>query len=1257
MKTILGLDLGSASIGWALISENESEETKIIDLGSRIIPYEGTEGRDFELGTGESKNALRTKARTIRRGYDRYQMRRNLLVNELVEHGMKPSPSLMKMNSLDLWELRSKASYSQITLQELGRIFYWLNQKRGYKSSRCESNLEKKDTDYVAEVKSRHEITKELGITIGQYFYRELKNDPNYRIKGNVFPREAYIEEFDKIWDFQKQYYPVLTEELKSSLRNYIIYYQRPLKSQKGLVSICGFESFQVTLNGKNFFVGPRVAPKSSPLFQISKIWESINNIRVSTRRGQEYILTTEQKWAIFDHLDNNDKLSQSDLMRLLGLKRNDCFINKQLSKGLQGNITKQAIRACLTGYDEYLKVINLKLEIREKNEEGFLYNRKTGEVINSKPIKYIDPDVEKQSFYQLWHTIYSINDKEECSKVLQKRFGFNKIVSDKLADIDFSKFGFGNKSAKAIRKILPYLMEGDDYSSAMSYAGYSHSDSLTSEERLNLPVLEKLIHLPKNSLRQPVVEKILNQMINVVNSVIGKYGRPQEIRIELARELKQSKEERNKTSKNINQRERENHDIAKSLEEFGLRATRNNIIKWRLYQEINEFDKKIKALCIYCGKPISITEALLGNEIDVEHIIPKSKLFDDSQSNKTLSHRHCNHDKNDRTAFDFMKSKPDIQFNDYVDRVNILFNNGVINKSKRDKFLMSEDEVPDDFIDRQLRESQYISRQARKILQSICINVWVTTGTITSELRHLWGWDDITMHLQLPKYKNLGLTETIQWESDHGKNRHNKEVINGWTKRDDQRHHAIDALTIACTKQGFIQRFNTLNASITRNLMKEVVDKSNIRFKEKLSLLERYICSQQPVTVKDVEEAVSRILISYKQGKKVTVKGTRKVGKRGNKRIVQSGILVPRGALSEESVYGKIRTQVFRKPVKFLFENPDLIFKSYIKEKVNVRLSLYNGDIREAIASLKKEPIYLDKKETVILESATCFSEEYVIRYKVDTNFDKVEKVVDKKIKEILVNRLLKFGGNPKLAFKDIQIGEKILKWYEDEGLVRPLRTVRCFTGLSAVVPLKDNEKGLHIGFVKPGNNHHIAIYVDDDGNYTEHVCTFWHAVERKMSGIPVIIENTDEIWDKILESDINNYKTKFLELLPKNGIRLVFSMQQNEMFVLGLAREDFNSSIACNDNIKISHYLYRTQKLGVRDYTFRHHLETQIIDNNDSLSSKRFYRVRSIGAFLKLTPIKVRVDLLGKISENSEGRQNNYKISSKYQDSNTER
>ncbi|MFN7015189.1 MAG: type II CRISPR RNA-guided endonuclease Cas9, partial [Bacteroidia bacterium] len=402
------------------------------------------------------------------------------------------------------------------------------------------------------------------------------------------------------------------------------------------------------------------------------------------------------------------------------------------------------------------------------------------------------------------------------------------------------------------------------------------------------------------------------------------------------ARELKQSKEERNETFKNINKIERENKDIEKILNEMGIRATRKNIIKYRLFNEINGEDKKVNGLCIYTGKTFSLSDALNGNEIDVEHIIPKSLLFDNSQNNKTLTFRWINQEKGDRTAYDYIASKGETALNEYIERVNKLYKDGIIKKAKRDKLLMPGDKIPKDFIERQLRESQYITRKSREILSRIAKNVWSTSGSVTEYLRRMWGWDDTLMNLQIQRIKeiidnplNEGITELVEWETHNGQ-KHKKEVIKDWSKRDDHRHHAIDALVVACTKQGFIQRLNTLSAKATRDELYKEVNNRKEEFRESLSLLDKYFISQRPFTTKEVEIKTSEVIVSFKPGKKVVTYGKRFSKKNGKRIKVQDHILVPRGPLSEESVYGKIKVIEKEKPLKYLFENPQLIFKPY---------------------------------------------------------------------------------------------------------------------------------------------------------------------------------------------------------------------------------------------------------------------------------------------------------------------------------------
>ncbi|MBK6934103.1 MAG: HNH endonuclease [Bacteroidales bacterium] len=283
---------------------------------------------------------------------------------------------------------------------------------------------------------------------------------------------------------------------------------------------------------------------------------------------------------------------------------------------------------------------------------------------------------------------------------------------------------------------------------------------------------------MPKNSLRQPIVEKILNQMIHVVNEIIddnnGLVSREERekgnfaIHIELARELKTSKDEKQKISSSIRRNKIENEKITSELtNKYGLTPTRKLIEKYKLYNElIPDGSNVVQPQCIYCGEFISITEALTGDAIDVDHIIPQSKLFDDSRNNKVLVH-NCNRTKGNMTAYDFMQSKGQEQFKTYLALVENLKEKKSISYKKYKYLLMSEKDIPQDFIDRDLRLSQYITRKAREICMDISKDVLVTSGTITARLRELWGYKDIISEINTELINNIELSDENKSQLD----------------------------------------------------------------------------------------------------------------------------------------------------------------------------------------------------------------------------------------------------------------------------------------------------------------------------------------------------------------------------------------------------------------------------------------------------------------------------------------------------------
>lgn len=304
------------------------------------------------------------------------------------------------------------------------------------------------------------------------------------------------------------------------------------------------------------------------------------------------------------------------------------------------------------------------------------------------------------------------------------------------------------------------------------------------------------------------------------------------------------------------------------------------------------------------------------------------------------------------------------------------------------------------------------LQKKSKEILEQICRNVWSTTGSITSYLRRLWGWDEILLNLQLKAIKEIipnpleeNITEISEFESEDGQI-HKKEVIKNWTKRLDHRHQAFDALVVACTKPGYVQRINTISAQHTREEIFEEIKNQSKELRQKLTLLDKYLILQKPIRTNEVEQKGSEILVSFKPVKKVATYGKRYIIKNGKRIVIQNKIIFHRGPLSEESIYGKIKKLDFNKPLKYLFENPHLIFKDYIKNIIKERLALFNGgDVSKALRSVKNDPIYLDSEKNIELKYATCFKEEYVIKYPIQSlNKEDVNFIVDKKVKELKI-------------------------------------------------------------------------------------------------------------------------------------------------------------------------------------------------------------------------------------------------------------
>ena len=916
---------------------------------------------------------------------------------------------------------------------------------------------------------------------------------------------------------------------------------------------------------------------------------------------------------SAFSTLNTHEKMSEKDLLKLLGLTADDGFkSDKALGKGIQGNVTRCRIEKALGDFPgkEALLAFDLTEEIPSGDAKA---DKETGEVIPR-----ISEGCYTQPLYMLWHTLYSINDKDELFKVLSEKFGIDDLeILNNLYALDFVKAGYAKKSSKFIRKLIPLLRKGYQYSDACAALDVNHSNSLTKEENDNRHLQSRLSPILKGELRQPVVEKILNQTINVVNAIIDEYGEIDEVRIELARELKRDKEGREKMAQNMSKLERENKQLAEEIAGLNILPTRRRIQKLKMLKETGN-------RCMYCNSPITPYRFIEGHGYDIEHIIPRSRLFDDSFNNKVCACRDCNAAKGAMTAYDFMKGRTEQEFNSYIDRVDELYKANKISRTKRDRLMTSGAEIPEDFIERDLRETQYITKKAMEIMRSAIRNVYASSGMVTDFFKHAWGYDTILHDINLPRYEAADLTEDVEYES-HGQT-HIAHRIKDWSKRKDHRHHALDALVVALTRQGYIQRLNTLNGKGQSNQSEEWLG------------LDKWASQRPHILRSRVIDALESVAVSFKSGKKLTTPGKRYIRKNGKRVCVQTGITVPRAPLHKETVYGRIRVSDGEKKLKFALENLNRIVNPTLRNQIEVRLKHFDGDKARTLKDLKKNPLTFNGK---IVETVECFREERVVRYSIESiTFNDVRYIVDSHIRQLVEERYAEVGNNDKEFQKSL--AERPL--CSDKEGNHSIRTIRLFAKLKmpTLAGVRRNESGEIIGYAQKRNNHHVAFYRNSDGKIVESVVSFWDCVKRKNAGLPIIIKDTAKAWDTLLSLGDNIDAEELAATMPEPGSEFLMSLQRNEMVLLGMSDDEYNDAVASNDIRTFNRHLYRVWKLGVGDYCFKFQTSTTAANDEGGKELKQSYRLSSVTALRSLHPRKVKVSLLGKIILPSDDKEN---------------
>lgn len=732
-------------------------------MGVRVYP----DGRNPKDKT--SLAVARRLARQQRRRRDRYIKRRARLMEKLIQHGLMPPTQVdqKSLEVLDPYALRAKGLVEALPLHHFGRALFHLNQRRGFKSNRKIDKADEKETSKIKSAISglRTSMQENNIRTVGQYLFsrRQAGHPVRARLQGEgvgakydlYLDRSMIAEEFDALWSEQERFHPeLLSKDSRDELRE-IILHQRPLRPVDP--GRCTFEP------------DDKRAPEALPLAQQFRIYQELANMRLSDGPLQQRALTREERDRLAEALQTRPKLTFDQMRRMLRLSADVRFnLESEKRKDLKGNPTNMAMSRDSGLGDVWL---TLSLETQTSIVEELLA-------------------IQEDSIL-----IQRLQDQWLLSAAQAQRVALVKLPD-----------GYGRIGRLALAKIVPHLR--DDvimYDEAARRAGYNHASFYTGEIFERLPyygeVLQRHVAFGSNNpadivekrygkIANPTVHIGMNQLRKLVNAIIERYGLPTQVIIEVTRELKQSRAQRESIEKEQARNQARNDGYRKQLADLSLPDKSENRLRLRLWEEANTNDP-LNRRCPYSGEVISI-QRLFSPEVEIEHILPFARTFDDSIANKVVCLRSANRGKGNNTPYEAFSSSSEL-WEGIVERAALL----PANKSWRfAQDAMERYSKDSDFLARHLNDTAYLSRIAREYLTAVCNpnHVWAIPGRLTSLIRARWGLNSLL--------------------SDSGQK-----------ERKDHRHHAVDALVVALTDRAMLQRISSAAARAKNEHMQRLLE------------------------------------------------------------------------------------------------------------------------------------------------------------------------------------------------------------------------------------------------------------------------------------------------------------------------------------------------------------------------------------------------------------------------------------------------
>lgn len=705
----IGLDIGVASVGWAVLALDENAEPcGIIKMGSRIFD------KAEHPKTGESLAAPRREARSMRRRLRRKALRKQDIYALLEREGLTSREALAQAfeagNLEDIYALRTRALDETVTQMEFARILLHLSQRRGFKSNR--RNAGGDEGDLLKAVRVNRECMEQSGYrTAGEMFYKDERFAAHKRNKAEEYistiDRDMVAQEVQALFQAQREYGQAwATPELEAEYLS-ILLRQRSFGEGPAKPSPYAGNQVEKMVGRCTLERGELRAPKNSASFEYFSLLQKVNHIRLIVH-GETLLLSDAQREKIVqlanqyptvDFARIRKELNLPDEMRFNGVR----YTEKELD--FQKCEKKEKLPP-LHGYH------TLRKKLGEERLQT-LSRTQMDEIAR----------------------LLSINATEAALQEGLRALGLEEDAVRILLEVNFSKFG--HISIKACQKLIPYLEQGMTYDQACTAAGYDFRGHEGKAKGRLLPATG----VEMEEITSPVVRRAVAQTIKVVNAIIREMEKsPVWLHIELARELHKSFEERRAIDKNMQKNAADNERLMKEIRETYhiLNPTGQDLVKYKLWKEQDGF-------CAYSGKKIKVESLFEPGYAEVDHIVPYSISFDDTYNNKALVFASENRQKGNRLPMQYLQGEK-------RDNFVIWTQHNVRNYRKRQNLLKTKltEEEQQGFRQQNLQDTQHMARFLLNYIRDYLEfaphpaagkqRVTALSGAITAHLRKRWG-------------------------------------------------------------------------------------------------------------------------------------------------------------------------------------------------------------------------------------------------------------------------------------------------------------------------------------------------------------------------------------------------------------------------------------------------------------------------------------------------------------------------------------